>query len=397
MGKSTPPLTLSRSTSGNSDNTPTIKGSSPNPMGGSTVGKFNSSGSATFQVQPPYRDHISTSQLSRIRDQAIGPYPSPADSSLESPPLSNGMNGSYGGHHYSLSNPEMPPPFQSPSFSFSNQNNFYGNPGPTFVNHRSKKMRLSPSMDRTDTYQKSQGFPGNQFVPSNTLLHMGPLTSPPALRYQSSSPSNVGSRIPLTPAASVGSDENYHPMPVPSPQPTAQDSADFRRLSVKSLLSDDSPPESSSGSDNIFPGKLNISSFNSSQKNVHGTDRGFPDLDLPRNQDATALNGFTPTLGTASLGNTECEVNNDLFSGFAFGLNTADVFQEGQGYYAKPVTVSISRSLEPLPAMLKDNPMNLLYFHHFLNHTARILVPHDCSENPFKSILPQSRRNQPLL
>lgn len=35
--------------------------------------------------------------------------------------------------------------------------------------------------------------------------------------------------------------------------------------------------------------------------------------------------------------------------------------------------------------------MNMLYFHHFLNHTARILVPHDCSENPFKSILPQSR------
>lgn len=33
--------------------------------------------------------------------------------------------------------------------------------------------------------------------------------------------------------------------------------------------------------------------------------------------------------------------------------------------------------------------MNLLYFHHFLNHTARILVPHDCSANPFRNILPQ--------
>jgi len=181
-------------------------------------------------------------------------------------------------------------------------------------------------------------------------------------------------------------------MPVPSPQPIPQESADFRRLSVKSLLSDDSPPESTSGSDNIFPGKLNISSFNSSQKTVYGTDRGFRDLDLPRNQDATALNGLTPTSGTVSLDNTESDVNNDLFSGFAFGLNTPDVSQEGQGYYAKPVTVSISRSLEPLPAMLKDNPINLLYFHHFLNHTARILVPHDCSENPFKSILPQSKK-----
>lgn len=37
--------------------------------------------------------------------------------------------------------------------------------------------------------------------------------------------------------------------------------------------------------------------------------------------------------------------------------------------------------------------MNLLYFHHFLNHTARILVPHDCSENPFRNILPQSNHH----
>lgn len=34
--------------------------------------------------------------------------------------------------------------------------------------------------------------------------------------------------------------------------------------------------------------------------------------------------------------------------------------------------------------------MNLLYFHHFLNHTARILVPHDCERNPFRLILPES-------
>lgn len=316
---------------------------------------------------------------------------------MESPPLLNGTNGPYGGYHYTPSNSEMPPPFPNPQSScFPNQSTFPVNPGPAFADHRSKKMRLSPSMDRFEKYPKSQGMQVNQFVPSNTLLNMGSMISPPSLRYQSSSPSNLGSRVPPTPAASVGSDENYHPVPGPSPQPPPPESADFRRLSVKSLLSDDSPPESTSGSDNIFPGKLNISSHNSSQKTVYGIDRGFPDLDIPKNQDLTALNGVTPTLGTVNLDNTEAEVNNDLFSGFAFGLNTAEGFQEGQGYYSKPVTVSISRSLEPLPAMLKDNPMNLLYFHHFLNHTARILVPHDCSENPFKSILPQSKRSFPL-
>ncbi len=37
-----------------------------------------------------------------------------------------------------------------------------------------------------------------------------------------------------------------------------------------------------------------------------------------------------------------------------------------------------------------ENKMNLLYFHHFINHTARILVPHDCEKNPFRQILPGS-------
>lgn len=357
------------------------------------IGQFSSSGSATtFQAQTPYRDHISTSQLSRIRDQGVGPYPSPADSSTESPPIHTGMNGSCGGHQYAFSNTNMPPPLQSPQSTFFNHSYAYGNPTSSFADHRSKKMRLDPSIDRIDTHQKGQGLQTNQFVLSSNLANMNPLIPSPASRYQSSSPSNAGSRIPPTPAASVGSDENYHPMPIPSPQTTPQDSTDFRRLSVKSLLSEDSPPDSTSASDNIFPGKLNISSYNSSQKTIYGTDRGFHDLDLPRNQDSLALNGVTPTMGTASLDSAENDLANDLFSGFAFGLNTAEGFQEGQGYYAKPVTVSISRSLEPLPAILKDNPMNLLYFHHFLNHTARILVPHDCSENPFKSILPQSRK-----
>lgn len=35
--------------------------------------------------------------------------------------------------------------------------------------------------------------------------------------------------------------------------------------------------------------------------------------------------------------------------------------------------------------------MNLLYFHHFIDHTARILVPHDCEKNPFRTILPGSK------
>lgn len=169
-----------------------------------------------------------------------------------------------------------------------------------------------------------------------------------------------------------------------------QDSNDFRRLSVKSLLSEDSPADSGNGIDNNFPGKLNIGPF-TYQKTTYGIDRGFPDLDLPHNNDMIALNGVTPTMATVELDRNEGDLgNDDSYSEFGFGLNACEGFNEGSGYYAKPVTVSISRSFEPLPPTLQENPMNLLYFHHFVNHTARMLVPHDCSENPFKSILPQS-------
>lgn len=351
-------------------------------------GRPNSAGFYSSQSSP-FRDSISAAQLSRIREQGTGPYPSP-DSSIESPPLMNVPHMPYGGHHHSLSNPEMPPPFQSPQFQFSNNNTIRGTPSPAFADHRAKKIRLSPSVDKQDFYTKPQSYGPSQFAASGNLS-MGPLISPPAVRYQSSSPSNGTVRIPPTPAASSVGSEDIHqslsgpsPQPVPSPQPPPQESPDFRRLSVKSLLSDDSPADSGSSSEGAFPGKLNTTHF-TTQKTTYGVDRGFADLDIPKNNDAIALNGMTP-----NFVETDNDMTDHFFSGYGFGLNSSDGFQEGAGYYAKPVTVSISRSLEPLPEMLRDNPMNLLYFHHFLNHTARVLVPHDCSENPFKSLLPQS-------
>lgn len=307
---------------------------------------------------------------------------------MESPPLSSSSNLPYGGHHHSLSNPGMPPPFQGQQLSFPNHINQHEGPGAAFADHQAKNLRLSPSMDSPDGYSKNLAFPPNNFAAARQLK-MGPMISPNTIRYHSSSPSNGNARVPPTPAASsVGSEDIYQPITGPSPQ-QLQESNDFRRLSVKSLLSEDSPADSGSGSDSVFPGKLNIGSFN--HKTIYGIDRGYPDLDLPENNDLVALKGVTPIMGTTDFDRTDADLGNEDFnSEFGFGLNASEGFNEGSGYYTSPVTVSISRSLEPLPPTLQENPMNLLYFHHFVNHTARMLVPHDCSENPFKSILPQS-------
>ena len=410
-----PPLKLGRSTSstsGHSDST--AREITPNPtaslMNGFSTGP-SSPGFHQFQMQttpptsarsaPPAqmqtqamynRDQISTAQLSRIRDQSNGQYPSPANSNIESPPLPNPgttILPAYG-HQYSNSNPEMPPPFQNTNTFYPNNQLNGGAQSAVNGDNRAKRVRLSSDMSQYNTPMLVNNYAQSNGLPNNTNLN--PLISPPLLApYHSTSPSNGAMRIPPTPAASIGSEDNHQAIPGPSPQPTFQDSPDYRRLSVKSLLSDDSPADSSTSSESAFPGRLNISSQSGVQKSRYGVDRGFPDLDLGKNDDAIALNGSTPNLDYVDLANQSNELTNNLFSGFAFGLSTVEGFQEGQGYYAKPVTVSISRNLEPLPDMLRNNPMNLLYFHHFLNHTARILVPHDCSENPFKSILPQSK------
>ena len=77
----------------------------------------------------------------------------------------------------------------------------------------------------------------------------------------------------------------------------------------------------------------------------------------------------------------------DISAGVYRSVTT--VFSKG-GYYAKPVPIHIPRLLSPLPPTLLESPINMLYFHHFINHTARILVPHDCYLNPFATVLPAS-------
>lgn len=339
-----------------------------------------------------FMDPISAAQLSRIRDQSSASYPSPTDSSVDSPPLPppNAMNYNYASSRRSLLDSQMPPPLQnSRSFSsYSSSSRQCQEEFPRAGEHRTKRMRLSPPRDTSDSASRNPMMSFNNYNEC-TSKTASSYSAPQLLSFHSYSPSNSYSGVALSP---FSSSDNIQTLSADKPSAQIpQESPDLRRLSVSSLLSppDEDEAQGDSGG-SITPTSPYIESAAQAPSIPYGLDRGFPDLDWPNNNDAIALNGLTPSLSTVGLYYSETESTADdpyIPPEFGFGLHAA---QGEGGYYAKPVAVMIPRSLGTLPSELQENPMNLLYFHHFLNHTARLLVPHDCPENPFTNILPQS-------
>ncbi|RHZ72389.1 hypothetical protein CDV55_108301 [Aspergillus turcosus] len=113
----------------------------------------------------------------------------------------------------------------------------------------------------------------------------------------------------------------------------------------------------------------------------YGLDHGRPDLDLNQMDDHSAidinyaLDLINPERQTRTIFESACPDH-----GLANSV--------GRGYYASAVPINIPRYLSPLPSSLVETPINLMYFHHFLNHTAKMLVAHDCGDNPFITVLP---------
>lgn len=135
--------------------------------------------------------------------------------------------------------------------------------------------------------------------------------------------------MPLTPSSSVGVDE---PTSRPSSKqaPSAYPPVDPRRLSVQSLLS--GPP--GDGGDRQYP-------MDSDDYTVYGYDVGLPDLDVPQNDDVNAIAIFSPPSGTMDIDGESRRTSVE-----PRGKDMA--FEKG-GYYASPVPIKISKSLEPLP------------------------------------------------
>lgn len=124
----------------------------------------------------------------------------------------------------------------------------------------------------------------------------------------------------------------------------------------------------------------------SSVTDNYGLDSGRPDQDLTFNNDHAAIN-INYALDLISYRGRNQETPESTASQ---PLSEPQV-QFCGGYYSSPVPIDVPRYLSPLPSSLLQNPINLMYFHHFLNHTARMLVPHNCDNNAFISVLPSSK------
>jgi hypothetical protein len=315
----------------------------------------------------------------------LGPYPSPIE------PTSDSSGKTIASSITSGAAKVMPPPYPLSSSARNSENDMS-------PDRPIKRVRLSPreelQQEHLIRHERASSY-GAVETTHVSRPFFKPLT--PNLK-------SIPMNNPMTPAASsTNSDDTRQPWRMAS-NPQIMQERGVRRVSVSSLLSGSPelehvrpvyaetvlPSDSSSlksppiGYDSPL---LRRANSNADTEN-YGLDRGLPDLDT-RNNDTAAISGVTFNDHSdldAWLESVDPGVNE-----FGFGLQKREqVFAKG-GYYASPVPIKIPRNLEPLPSTLLENPMNLLYFHHFLNHTARILVVHDCSQNPFRTILPQSK------
>ncbi|MCJ1386004.1 hypothetical protein MMC17_009129 [Xylographa soralifera] len=306
--------------------------------------------SSSYVQHQSYRDGFSASQLGRLRESTSSSSPHQMQRYLDM-----NANDSNAASDNDTSYTTMLPPMN-----------------PAFLQRTSSKSIISDSIQsKQDEHcskrqQLEAASEPNLTYPDRDLK---------TLKWDSSSPSVVGD-LPTPPASSFISRTSYgspaESSTISRQLPTSiRTSGDPRRLSVNSLLSSPTAQETAN------------------QMLSYGIDRGFPDLDIPRNEDRHVLEGTTPVPTRSSDPNIFDGGSSHLHSEFGFRLHGTHATHGTDGYYSKSVLVEVPRSLEPLPPVLLENQMNLLYFHHFLNHTARILVPHDCSENPFRIILPQ--------
>ncbi|CAG7989631.1 unnamed protein product [Penicillium salamii] len=180
---------------------------------------------------------------------------------------------------------------------------------------------------------------------------------------------------------------NAAPSPGLNATPTAMEStheysidlAGNHRTIPDSIQPTDETPQEFSLAENKWQTYLNSVTDN------YGLDSGRSDQDLSFNNDHAAIDINYALDLISSRGHSQDASQSTVSQSVP---EAQAQVQFCSGYYASPVPINIPRYLSPLPSSLLENPINLMYFHHFLNHTARMLVPHNCDNNPFISVLP---------
>ncbi|KAI9745683.1 MAG: hypothetical protein M1818_001217 [Claussenomyces sp. TS43310] len=194
---------------------------------------------------------------------------------------------------------------------------------------RSKRTRYEYASDCIKPVREYEMPP-----PYGPFAYGGSNTSSPASAFMFSSghPS-----IPTAP--STPSDDAYKSNVNKLSPFATQESSDPRRLSVESLLS--GPP--GMGSDSTMTnnrGSISdiqspLTSLDQEELTTWGIDRGFKDLDMPKNDDLNAISGGSPAIRREE---PEWFANaHDEYSPieFGFGVQAKDTAFEGGGYYAQ--------------------------------------------------------------
>ncbi|KAK2589536.1 hypothetical protein QQS21_012788 [Conoideocrella luteorostrata] len=197
---------------------------------------------------------------------------------------------------------------------------------------------------------------------------------------------------PLTPATSSHSDEFIQ----------KSNWVDFKSLgSPESWLSGNGESEDSSTQSGCLWEKPSVHGLQATLRNstvypredgvLYGYDVGAADKDWLKSEDESAN-----LLSTASDSSGHGVVN---FGGEGISRRKHD--RAGaviSHYYDSAVPVIIPWTFEPLPDILKRNQVNLMYFHHFLDHSAQVLVPyHDADTNPIGARIVQMALNNDAL
>ncbi|MCJ1391147.1 hypothetical protein MMC18_004009 [Xylographa bjoerkii] len=244
---------------------------------------------SSYVKQQTSRDGFSASQLGRLRESTKSSSPHQMRSYMDLATNDSNVSSENGTFSSNTSYSNMLPPMNPALHQRTISQTVGSDTGYSKQEeHRLKRQRLGTAFEPHMTYSD---------------INLKPLN------WDSSSPS-IADDLSTPPASSIMSRTSYD-SPADNSSATRQlpasiqTSGDPRRLSVNSLLSSPTALE------------------NANQMLSYGFDRGFPDFDIPRNEDHHVLEGSTPLPAQNPKPNIFDGYSSHLHSEFGFGLHGA--------------------------------------------------------------------------